>query len=88
MKKSLTKQELIAFCKEELSPMIGIPTEEIDIHANFDTLRLNSIHAMQLLDELEDYARIRLSPLLFWENPTIESFCTSIYEDHLKSSHP
>jgi len=74
----LTEEELISFCREELSQMMGIPPEAIDVNANFEGLRLNSIHAMQMLDELEDRLGISISPIVFWENPTLSSFCKTI----------
>jgi acyl carrier protein len=78
MQKILTEEELISFCREELSQMMGVTPESIDVNANFEDLRLNSIHAMQMLDELEDRLGITISPLLFWENPTLTDFCKSI----------
>jgi acyl carrier protein len=65
--------------------MIGVPEDRIDIQASFETFRLNSIHAMHLLDELEDYTQIRISPMLFWEKPTLASFCNFIHSELLKS---
>jgi acyl carrier protein len=78
VKKQPTEEELILFCREELSQMMGVPPESIDIHVTFESLRLNSIHAMQMLDELEDSLNITLSPLVFWENPTLSAFCKHI----------
>lgn len=74
----LTEEELISLCREELSQMMGVAPESIDINANFEALRLNSIHAMQMLDELEDRLNISISPIIFWENPTLSSFCKTI----------
>lgn len=74
-KKIFTEEELISFCREELSLMMGVTPESIDINVNFEDLRLNSIHAMQLLDELEDRLNISISPIIFWENPTLSTFC-------------
>jgi acyl carrier protein len=84
IKQPLTEAELISFCREELSQMMGVTPEAIDIHANFEDLRLNSIHAMQMLDELEDRLGITISPIVFWENPTLSSFCKNIFSQ-LKS---
>lgn len=74
----LTEEELISFCREELSQMMGVRPESIDVNTNFEELRLNSIHAMQMLDELEDRLGISISPIVFWENPTLASFCKTI----------
>ena len=78
MQKILTEEELISFCREELSQMMGVAAETIDVNANFEALRLNSIHAMQMLDELEDRLNISISPIVFWENPTLSDFCKHI----------
>lgn len=78
MQKVLSEEELISFCREELALMMGVPSESIDVHASFEDLRLNSIHAMQMLDELEDRLNISISPIIFWENPTLSSFCKTI----------
>lgn len=74
----LTEEELISFCREELSQMMGVKPSPIDVNTNFEELRLNSIHAMQMLDELEDRLNISISPIVFWENPTLSSFCKTI----------
>lgn len=84
MQKILSEPELIVFCRDELSQMMGVPAESIDVNASFEDLRLNSIHAMQMLDELEDRLNISISPIIFWENPTLTSFCKAIAEQ-LKS---
>jgi acyl carrier protein len=78
MAKKFSEEQLIVFCREELAMMMGVAPETIRTDANFEDLRLNSIHAMQLLDELEDRLGISISPILFWENPTLSAFCKSI----------
>ena len=78
MQKVLSERELIAFCREELAQMMGVAPESVDENASFEDLRLNSIHAMQMLDELEDRLNISISPIIFWENPTLASFCKTI----------
>lgn len=78
MNKKISEEELIAFCRQELGMMLGVTPESISLDANFEDLRLNSIHAMQLLDELEDRFNTSVSPILFWENPTLAKFCKTI----------
>lgn len=86
MIKQFTEDELISFCREELAQMMGVEPESIDVNANFETLRLNSIHAMQMLDELEDRLNISISPIVFWDNPSLSAFCKYIALQ-LKSGH-
>lgn len=78
MKPITTEAELIKFCREELSQMTGVAPNLIHNDTRFEDLRLNSIHAMQMLDELEDRINISISPLVFWENPTLSLFCKYI----------
>ncbi len=78
MIEKLSEEQLINFCREELAMMMGVTPDSISIDTSFEALRLNSIHAMQLLDELEDRLGISISPILFWENPTISAFCKYI----------
>lgn len=80
MAETFTEEQLINFCRVELGMMMGIAPESVGIDANFEDLRLNSIHAMQLLDELEDRLGISISPIIFWENPTLRLFCRSILQ--------
>ena len=82
-----TEAELIAFCRNELSLMTGVAPEAIHDDTRFEDLRLNSMHAMQMLDELEDRINISISPLAFWENPTLSLFCKYL-AIRLKSLHP
>ncbi len=74
----MTEKELVDICAHELSLMMGIPADQIRGDTLFESLRLNSLHAMQLLDELEDRFSISISPMAFWENPTLSAFCKHV----------
>ncbi len=87
MTQLVTEEELISFCREELSMMTGVAPEMIPDDIRFEELRLNSIHAMQMVDELEDRINLSISPIAFWENPTLSSFCKHIAH-RIKSLHP
>ncbi len=87
MSQLVTEEELISFCREELSMMTGVAPELIHDDIRFEDLRLNSIHAMQMLDELEDRINLSISPITFWENPTLSSFCKYMALQ-IKSLHP
>lgn len=76
----MSEDEILKYCKQELSLMLGTPISEIANDASFESLRLNSLHAMQLMDELEDQLSVSLSPVIFWEYPTLKLFCHHIAE--------
>lgn len=81
MKKLFTEEEVIKTIVDELTLMLGLPAEAIHPEAPFETYRLNSIHAMQLLDELEAEFNIELSPLWIWEFPTIAQFAKQVVKE-------
>ncbi len=78
MKKLFTEEEVVKAIVDELALMLGLPAEAINPNQSFETYRLNSIHAMQLLDELEGKFHIELSPLWIWEFPTISLFAKQV----------
>lgn len=82
----MSEKEIVAFCKSELSLMLGIPESQLRDDMNFEKMRINSMHAMQLLDELEDRLSVSISPLAFWENPTLAEFGRHV-AGLAKSSH-
>lgn len=66
--------EIIDFFKEIVAKETSCQPDEIDINDSFHALGLDSINAIFVLDKLEIKYNISLSPLLFWDYPTIQSF--------------
>jgi acyl carrier protein len=81
--KSITKAELVDFMKKQVVMECNIPYEEVDIHKAFVEFRMDSVNAVFIMDRLEKHLNVELSPLYFWDNPTIESFTTFIYDQVL-----
>ncbi|MGD1958006.1 MAG: acyl carrier protein [Fulvivirga sp.] len=57
-----------------------IDRSSIDIDASFQELGLDSINSMFLLEEIENKFQLTLSPLYFWDYPTIRAFSGLISE--------
>jgi len=76
--KNITKSDIIHFLKEQVSQECTIPYEEIDTQVEFVDFRMDSLKAVYIMDRLEKYIGKELSPLYFWDNPTIESLSTFI----------
>ena len=56
---------------ENLAQRLGIPASEIDIHEPFATSGLNSVAAVSLSADLEDWLDIKLSPTIVYDYPNI-----------------
>jgi acyl carrier protein len=61
-----------------LSESLGVDPGEIDVREPFARYGMSSIAAVGLTGDLEDWLKLRLSPTLTWDYPTID-----ILSDHL-----
>ncbi len=75
-----TKSEVMSIIKEAIAQEQGLSPDEIDDGASFFSLGLDSIKAVFILDVLEKKLGIEMSPLFFWDHPTI-----ALLAEHLTS---
>ena len=68
-----TKEEIISFSKTKIAEITNLKVEEIDENTEFFSLGLDSVKALFVLQELEDYLEIEINPLVFWNYPTLNS---------------
>jgi acyl carrier protein len=78
--KQITKNDLIEFLKDKISAECEVPRESIDNHTEFINFNMDSVKAVYIMDQLEKFMGIELSPLYFWDNPTIDSLSTFLVE--------
>lgn len=56
---------------DNLAQRLGIPASEIDIYEPFASMGLNSVAAVSLSADLEDWLKIQLSPTIVYDYPNI-----------------
>jgi acyl carrier protein len=76
--KNITKSDIIDFLKQQVSQECAIAYDEIDPFVEFVDFRMDSLKAVYIMDRLEKFIGKELSPLYFWDNPTIDSLSTFI----------
>ena len=76
----MTKEEISAFCVDQLAEILRIPRNTIDVNAKFARLGLDSAMTVYLLMELEDRFDLELSPETFYDHPTIDALSTHLAE--------
>ncbi len=81
MRNMKTRLEILQIIKETITRETGLAEAEIDDSASFHSLGLDSIRAVVILDNLERRLGIEMSPLLFWDYPTV-----GMLVDHLTSA--
>ena len=69
----MTKDEIAAFCVDQLVDILRVPKESVDVNMKFTRLGLDSAMTVYLLMELEDKLNLELSPETFYDHPTIET---------------
>lgn len=76
--KTIAKSDIVDFLRQEVSKECGIIYKDVDIHVPFVDFRMDSLKAVYIMDRLEKFIGQELSPLYFWDHPTIESLATFI----------
>ena len=68
----MTKDEIAAFCVDQVVDIIRLPKEQVDTRTNFARLGLDSAMSVYLVMELEDKVGLELSNEILVDYPTIE----------------
>lgn len=81
----ITKSAIISFLRTEVSKECEVPYEDIDLDRPFVDFKMDSLKAVYIMDRLEKYIGEELSPLYFWDYPTISSLSDFIEKEILQS---
>jgi acyl carrier protein len=71
----------------KLAEQLELDPQQIDPQTEFSDYGLNSIEAVSLSGELENFLGRRLSPTLLWDYPTLESL-TQYLTEPTTQEHP
>ncbi|WP_020384984.1 acyl carrier protein [Kribbella catacumbae] len=69
--RAITSAELTEFLRGRVSRMIGVTPEEVDPTAPLASIGVDSVHAMELVAELEEWLGTHVPDHLAWSYPTI-----------------
>jgi acyl carrier protein len=75
--------EIRSWLQARVAQRIQRPPESVDVDATFDRFDFNSLAAVELSGELEDWLAVPVSPLAFYEHPTIAQLA-----EHLAAGAP
>lgn len=73
-------EQIQAWLIEQLALQTGIPATEIDPTQPFSALGVDSMQAITLAGDLEDWLHCKLSATLVWDYPTIMSLSEHLAE--------
>ncbi|MDJ0647338.1 MAG: aminotransferase class I/II-fold pyridoxal phosphate-dependent enzyme [Xenococcaceae cyanobacterium MO_188.B19] len=68
-----TRESIETWLIEKVAELLELTPYEIDVEQEFSEYGLDSVEAVNLSGELENYLECRLSPTLLWDYPNIET---------------
>lgn len=75
-----TAKVIEAWLRREVSSLVGIPEDEINVDEEFASFGLGSVQSVTLAGELQEFLGFRLSATLVWDYPTIGSMAKHLAE--------
>lgn len=72
---------------KQLAERLDMPVDEIDIHKDFTEYGLNSIEAVNLSGNLENFLSRRLEPTLLWDYPNIHALALYLVNESPESQN-
>lgn len=79
--KNITKPDIVDFLKKQVALECGVPFDKVDTRVEFVEFRMDSLKAVYIMDRLEKFLGKELSPLYFWDHPTIDSLSEFIVKE-------
>lgn len=73
LESSQTRKNIESWLVVKLAERLEVKTDDIDIHKDFIDYGLNSIEAVNLSGELENFINRRMPPTLLWDYPNISA---------------
>ncbi|MEX2234375.1 MAG: acyl carrier protein [Cyclobacteriaceae bacterium] len=83
--KNITKTDIVDFLKQQVALKCSVPYDTVDTHIEFVEFRMDSLKAVYIMDRLEKFIGKELSPLYFWDHPTIDSLSEFIVKEILNT---
>ena len=77
--------EIEAWLRREVSSLVGIPEDEVNINEEFASFGLGSVQSVTLAGELQEFLGFRLSATLVWDFPTVGSMAKHLAELSLEN---
>ncbi|MBK1986544.1 acyl carrier protein [Sphaerospermopsis aphanizomenoides BCCUSP55] len=84
-KKPYTTEDIQAWLVANISSLLGVNPDEIDIREPLDSYGLDSAQAMVLAGKAEKFLGFKLSLIHLWYYPTIEELSQRLVEELEKS---
>jgi len=79
---SPTEEQIRAWLISSISAVVEVDPQTIDIRKPLEYYGMDSMQAMHLSGDLEDWLGRQLSPTVVWDYPTIELLATHLAQNN------
>lgn len=73
-----SEEKLAAWLVERVAEYVGRRPQEIETNVPLSEYGLDSVFALTLTGDLEDYLEIEVEPTVIWDNPTVEKLSKAL----------
>lgn len=84
MIKPQSPDEIVIFIKKAIAEEARVPDTSIDADKSFHLLGLDSISSIYILEKVENSFNVTISPLYFWDYPTIRLLAGQIFKENFQ----
>ena len=75
---------MLKFIKQAIANETGESVDSIDESQTFQSMGLDSLNSIVVLNEIEDKYKISLNSLSFWDYPTLGAFTDFLLKEHIR----
>jgi len=79
MNKNVTSQDIKEWITNYIAGSIKVPPANVDIHAEFESLGLDSITAVEMTGDLSDFLRIDIEPSIVHEHRSVAALADEVF---------
>src|SRR2546423_13861907 len=82
-----TEEAIRTWLVENIASVVNMDPGQIDVHQTFDNYGLDSLQAVSLSGDLENWLSTEISPTVVWDYPTVEQLARYLSENHVNGNH-
>jgi acyl carrier protein len=84
---TLTQERIRLWLQEKIAELLGTSAETVDVNRPFSFYGLDSVAALGLSGELEEWMGVKLPPTLTWDYPTVDAVARFLSSSTFDSIH-
>ena len=81
-----TEEAIRTWLVENIANVVNMEPGQIDVHQTFDNYGLDSLQAVSLSGDLENWLSTEISPTVVWDYPTVEQLAQHLCKTYVNGA--